>query len=113
MTPVKNCPGRNRQMTPETRSTICIGSLYWSRNSCPRDAFLAAVNLFGPTFARRASASAEVRPASIATPCWRKASSGLRAYHAVGFVGVATVMTWIPSSMWLGGEAARLPLSYD
>ena len=45
--------------------------------------FLAAVNLFGPTLARRASASAEVRPCSTSTPCWRSASSGLRAYQAV------------------------------
>ena len=64
MTPVKNWPGRNRQMMPATRSTICIGSAYWARNCCAREAFFAEVNLFGPTLARRASASAEVRPLS-------------------------------------------------
>ena len=84
MTPVKNCPGRNRQMTPAMSSTTCIGSAYWRTNSVARDTFLAAVNVFGPNFARRASASAEVRPLSTSTPCWRSASSGLMACQAVG-----------------------------
>ena len=69
MTPVKNCPGRKRQTMPATRSTICIGSLYWPRNCCAFDACFAAVNVFGPTLARRLSASAEVRPLSTSTPC--------------------------------------------
>ena len=47
---------------PATSRTICIGSAYWRANCCQRDAFLASAKVFGPYFARRASASAVVRP---------------------------------------------------
>ena len=82
-TPVKNWPGRKRQTMPATRSTICIGSAYWRVNGCSCEAFLASSKAFGPTLARRASASAVVRPRSTSTPCWRSASSVESACQAV------------------------------
>ena len=46
-------------MMPATRSTSCIGSAYWRRNSCTRRRLLSpGRRRSGRTFARRASASA-------------------------------------------------------
>ncbi len=47
-TPVGIWPGRNRQMTPATRSTTCIGSAYWRRKTCQRDSRACSANLLGP-----------------------------------------------------------------
>ncbi len=52
---------------PAMSSTICMGSAYWRVNVCRRDAFFASSKPFFPYFARRASASAVVRPWSIVT----------------------------------------------
>ncbi len=67
---------------PATRSTICIGSAYWRVNGCQRDAFFASANVFFPYFARRASASADVRPTAGSTSRRLAASSGVSAYQA-------------------------------
>ncbi len=84
-------------MTPAMSSTICIGSAYWRHEPLPRATPSSpSANVFGPYFARRASASADVRPASTVTPSWLQGVVGLRACHAVGFAGVATVMTGDP-----------------
>ena len=81
-TPVKNWPGRKRQMTPATRSTSCIGSAYWRVNASRRDAFFVAAKALEPYVARRASTSAAVRPVAGSTLSGFAASSGASAYHA-------------------------------
>ncbi len=57
-------------------------SAYWRRNACQRDSVSCSVNLFGPTFARRAVTSEALRPDSAVTPWAASASAAERVCQA-------------------------------
>ena len=107
-TPVATWPGRNRLSTPAASSTICIGSRYWRRNACQRGSFGGSANLFGPYLARRASASACVRPCSTVTPCRSSAACGVRACQITvpseGADGWSVIVSFLPDRQRCGDE---------
>src|SRR6476659_9703362 len=76
-------------MMPATRRTSCIGSAYCAANRCQGDAFSASANVLVPYCARRASASADVRPTAGSTPSRLVASTGDSAYQAASDTATA------------------------